>query len=167
MKKRRQLAILLAIVAIFSLGFVGDGKMSHTLLGPAEASSKEKTAQKTRNHATFTAAGLYKRLVAAQVDFPEMFTQVAIAESGWQLKSPVAMQNNNFFGFIYPSERFSYSTRENLGHAWYPSIEDAIADLKLWISLSPPLPGENPYAFLRRRGYNQNPAYYTYLASID
>ncbi|MBX3100896.1 MAG: glucosaminidase domain-containing protein [Bacteroidetes bacterium] len=163
MRKREQVGALVALGIALGISFyTWTGTPRKPML---EATATSYAGQAARN--PHNARELYELLRVEEVPFPEVFTQVAVTESGWLLESEVARHNYNYFGFIHPGERWSYSLGEQLGHARYPNAQAAIWDLKLWIALNPPYDGENPYQYLARRGYNPNPHYYAYVASIN
>jgi hypothetical protein len=161
-KKEQQWAFGALILALGISLFAWQGTPA---VAPAAAASG--TFAPTFHSNPRNARELYELLQLEEVPFPELFTQVAVTESGWQLDSEVARYNYNYFGFIHPNERWSYSIGEQLGHAHYPNARVAVWDLKLWIALDPPASGENPYHYLARRGYNPNPQYYAYVAAIN
>lgn len=109
---------------------------------------------------------LYLYLQRDTIPYPEVWTQVAILESGWNLESGLAREANNIFGFIYVQD----STRNvgsYLGYSKYKSHIHAIKDLKLRLKHYPMSFNENPYSYLRRTGYNSDPRYYQLLQQIQ
>lgn len=95
--------------------------------------------------------------------YPEVFTKIAIQESGWDLEPKY---RNNYFGFkcniVSPYISDCYNE-----HSLFNDIDTAINFLREWINYSPPMPDEDPYQWLQRRGYNPNPNYYKQIKSIN
>lgn len=109
---------------------------------------------------------LYLYLQKDNIPYPEIWTQIAILESGWSLESGLAREGNNIFGFIYVND----STRNvgsYMGYSKYKSHIHAIQDLKLRLKHYPMSFNESPYVYLQRTGYNSDPRYYQLLQQIQ
>jgi len=111
---------------------------------------------------------LYTYLQEERIPYPEVWTQVAILESGWNLESGLSREGNNIFGFVRMTDTLSANVGYYAGTAYgqYKSHTDAIKDLKLRLKYLPMSAEENPYVYLQRTGYNTNPVYFYTLQQI-
>lgn len=112
---------------------------------------------------TFSPQSLFEALQARRIDYPEVFTQIAIQETGWDL-TPV--YRNNFFGFACnPKSRFVCGCKGEFSE--FETPEHAFAFLREWIAYDPPKGDINAYEWLQRRGYNPDPVYYEQIKQHD
>lgn len=106
------------------------------------------------------------RYYLAQYGLTPDWIRVMRVESGWQFDSYIAREGNNFFGMHAVRRRNTTSDGTVSFYASYPSIQAAIADLKLWSDVNPQQPNERFEHWLRRRRWNPNPGYYQYLRQV-
>lgn len=98
---------------------------------------------------------------------PDFWVKVAIRESGHNHDQGDAKRTYNVFGMRHPSRRATTSVGSLRNHAVFKSLEDAVADLDLWMQVNPPRKGESMPDYLRRRRYNPDmDAYIKYLSYI-
>lgn len=108
---------------------------------------------------------LKRILIRENIPFPELFTKVAILESGWRFEGAF---KHNIFGWTH------YEAPKGLGiligceYGLFTFLRkyDAVRYLKYWVSLNPPVVGENGINYLRRRYYNPYAGYYETLNKI-
>ena len=99
---------------------------------------------------------------------PQDWIRVFRTESGFHLTSGLATKGNNVMGMQYPRTRKTTAIgvyTDGL-HARYASLDDCIKDLSIWVSLKPQQEGETFVQYLKRRRYNPNPAYYSYIMKL-
>lgn len=89
-----------------------------------------------------------------------LLTKVSIVEAGWKYESYLAKNANNIFGFICVTDSCVK------GHSYFNSKKECINFMERWVKVSPPEPNEECIAWLKRRNYNPNPAYYNYVNNI-
>lgn len=112
---------------------------------------------------TFSPQSLFEALQVRRIEYPEVFTQIAIQECGWEL-DPV--YRNNFFGFACnPNSRFVCGCKGEFSE--FETPEHAFAFLREWIAYDPPKGDINAYEWLQRRGYNPDPVYYERIKAHD
>jgi hypothetical protein len=105
---------------------------------------------------------LHATLHDAGVPFAQLFTRIAIVETGWDFRSGVGTLNN-LFGM---QARPGFTSTEN-GYAVYTSRTTCVSDLAAWAYQDPPRLGETGLAYLHRRGWNPFPSYYVYLQQVN
>lgn len=108
---------------------------------------------------------LYQNYLLANVPDAEDWVIVAIAESGWDLKSILATAHNNPIGM---GARPYYDDVQgaDMRYASYATKGAHARDLRSWIRQNPREKGEDFVSFLKRRGYNTNPQYYVNFLEI-
>jgi hypothetical protein len=105
---------------------------------------------------------LHNALRQAGVPYAQLFTRIAIVETGWDFRSGVGAAHN-LFGM---QARPGYASTLN-GYAVYHSRRQCIQDLAAWVFYDPPRPGEPGLHFLHRRGWNPFSSYYVYLQQVN
>ena len=109
------------------------------------------------------AQNLFMALQYERVQLPELFTRVAIQETGWAIR-PVF--KNNFFGFKCNAKSpFVCSCAD--GYSEFETPKHTFAFLREWIAYDRPKGDMDAYNWLRWRGYNPNPEYYEKIKKHD
>jgi len=111
----------------------------------------------------FSPQMLFDAMQARRIDYPEVFTQIAIQESGWELKPTF---RNNFFGFKC-NLKSAFVCGCSGEYSEFRTPEHTFAFLKEWIAYDPPKGDINAYQWLQRRGFNTDPAYYETIKKHD
>ena len=95
----------------------------------------------------------------------ENWVCVAILESGWQIDSELVTKHCNPIG-MRSRPLFKHISTADGDYCSYPSLADHARDLKKWCNFAPRMQGETFVVFLKRRGYNTDPAYYKMFSEI-
>lgn len=110
-----------------------------------------------------TCATLACMLEAEGVPYPATFARIAWAET--HAGATGVGRQGNLFGMRCHDRPTQCGCAA--GYGVYTTPRDAIADLAAWCALSPPLRGEGPYCYLRRRGWVPDTELGPYLTHLS
>lgn len=130
---------------------------------PCEYVEYRPFVQTLSDSVTFSPQTLFEALQARRIDYPEVFTRIAIQECGWELKPAF---RNNFFGFKCNLQS-AFVCGCSGEYSEFRTPEHTFAFLREWIAYDPPKGDIDAYQWLQRRGYNTDPAYYEAVKKHD
>ena len=116
-----------------------------------------------RDKAIATPAGLLMELKANKVPYPELWVKVAKLETG-HFTSQICLDNKNLFGLRMARHPLVIGTQH--GYDKFRNYAENVQYLAIWCKMYPRFANEDGIAYLKRRQYNPNEAYYEYLRTM-